>query len=91
MNNKTRKLRYIRQKNALRKGAIMRGNFITTVPEIEQEGALEDMLNIHVAAFSKKWKTPCKLYRVNANPNPENQIQVAINYTVIAESHADAR
>lgn len=89
MNNKTRKLLYIRQKNALRKGAIMRGSFKTTVPEIEQEGALGDMLNVHIAAFGKKWKTPCKLFRVNVNPNPENQIQVAINFTVIAETHCE--
>lgn len=85
MNRRARKLRYIRMKNSIRKGLLVRGSFIIKETEAQTDGFLEERIKEEAARYEKIYKTPMKIYGINGGRLPAAPDSVAIKYTVKAE------
>lgn len=90
-NRKNRKLTYIRIKNSIRKGAIIRGHFLFSTAETAIEDKVDEQILEAVAENSKRWKTPLKLHGVNVGYTRDNPDMIAIKYTLIASQLNEAR
>lgn len=61
MNNKKRKLRYIRDKNHINKGGLISFTVKISTETLENTTVVKEIINSQVLNLSKKFKTPLKI------------------------------
>lgn len=85
MNRKRRKLLYIRKKNGLQLGALVRDFFVATRDQLQIDGYAEAEIKKAIDVHSKKYKTPLTLHAVNVGANKDNPDLIAVKFALVKQ------